>query len=93
MLILFFVFYLYYSLLFLFILLFLLFFIGPQLKTEGSIKSVSSVRSSVRMLVTAYRKKRSNNFSDFLYEVRYPQGLNRHRAAFLTKGLGWEKMG
>ena len=66
---------------------------GPRLKIEGSIKSVSfvcssippSVRPFVRPLVTAYLKNRSNNFSDFWYEVRYQKGLNHHRAAFLKK--------
>ena len=41
---------------------------GPRLKIEGSIKSVLSVRP----FVTAYRKNRSKDFSDFWYEVRYP---------------------
>ena len=68
-------------------------FIGPRLKIEESIKSVSSVRPSIRPFVTAYLKNRSNNFSDFWYEVRYPyNGSIVTDPLFWKKGLGWENL-
>ena len=43
-------------------------FFGPRLKTEGSCK-IASVRMCVRAYVTAYLKKRSNDFPDFVHDV------------------------